>query len=269
MQEALRIVRKIFPFRDRCTPGQGKPCFDHQIGLCPGVCVGAIGVVEYMERIKHITLFFQGKKGAVIKRLEQAMHRAAKELEFERAGEFKKMVFGLRHIKDVSLLSADVRDASRRSSAHRAKAHRIEAYDIAHISGKYTVGVMVVVEDGLPKKSAYRKFKIKIDPDRSDDTLHLEEVLRRRFAHLEWPRPDLVVIDGGVAQKRRAQKVLSVLGLAIPVVSVVKDERHKPRAIMGDKEVAESYKHGILIGNGESHRFAVAYHRQLREKLPK
>ena len=269
LQEALRIVRKIFPFRDRCTPGQGKPCFDYQIGLCPGVCVGAISEEEYAERIKHIALFFQGKKGAVIKRLEQAMHRAAKELEFERAGEFKKMVFGLRHIKDVSLLSADVRDASRRSSAHRAKAHRIEAYDIAHISGKYTVGVMVVVEDGLPKKSAYRKFKIKIDPDRSDDTLHLEEVLSRRFAHAEWPRPDLLVIDGGVAQKRRAQKVLSALELTIPVVSVVKDERHKPRAIMGDKEIAESYKHGILIGNAESHRFAVAYHRQLREKLPK
>lgn len=269
LQEALRIIRKIFPFRDRCTPNSGKPCFDHQIGLCPGVCVGAISAEEYAETVQNIALFFKGKKSAVIKRLERAMYRAAKDMEFEQANEYKKMVFGLQHIKDVSLLSTEVKDASSQSSKKRARAFRIEAYDIAHISGTSTVGVMVVVEDGTPKKSAYRKFKIKTDPDRIDDTLHLEEVLRRRFTHADWTRPDLIVVDGGVAQKRRAQKVFAQLELKIPIVSVVKDEHHKPRAIMGDKEIVESYRKGILIANGESHRFAVAYHRQLRERMPK
>jgi excinuclease ABC subunit C len=179
------------------------------------------------------------------------------------------MIFALLHIKDISLIKEEVREASQRSSRLRDKAYRIEAYDIAHISGKYTVGVMVVLEDGVPKKSDYRKFKIRIESERADDTLHLDEVLRRRFAHKEWTRPDLIVIDGGVAQKRREESVRRNLELGFNIVSVVKDSKHKPKMIMGDPEIAESYKRWILIANAESHRFAVAYHRQLREKLPK
>ena len=69
--------------------------------------------------------------------------------------------------------------------------------------------------------------------------------------------------------ERRAETVLRELGKEVTVVSVVKDARHKPRAILGNREMAESYRHGILIGNAEAHRFAVAYHRQLRGRLPK
>jgi excinuclease ABC subunit C len=222
---------------------------------------------EYAETVKNIKLFFEGRKTEVARRLERGMKEHAARLEFEQAGEYKKMLFALRHIKDVSLLDEDIRAASQRSSKKRARAYRIEAYDVAHISGKYTVGVMVVVEDGRPKKSDYRKFKIRIDPDRSDDPLHLEEVLKRRFGHPEWQRPDMLVIDGGIPQKRRAEKTMKELGIEVDIVSVVKDERHKPKAILGNKELIESYKHGILIGNGESHRFAVAYHRALRDRI--
>jgi excinuclease UvrABC nuclease subunit len=267
LNEALQIIRRIFPFRDKCTPRQGKPCFNRQIGLCPGVCTGEISEKEYGERIRHIKLFFEGKKGLVIKSLERHMHAHAKLQEFEIAAEYKRMIFALLHIKDVSLIKEEVREASQRSARLRDKAYRIEAYDIAHISGKYTVGVMVVLEDGVSKKSDYRKFKIRIESERVDDTLHLDEVLRRRFAHKEWPKPDLIVIDGGIAQKRRAESVRRDLELGFSIVSVVKDSKHKPKMIMGDPEIAESYKRWILIANGESHRFAVAYHRQLRERL--
>jgi excinuclease ABC subunit C len=195
------------------------------------------------------------------------MHAHAKLQEFEIAAEYKRMIFALLHIKDVSLIKEEVREASQRSARLRDKAYRIEAYDIAHISGKYTMGVMVVLEDGVSKKSDYRKFKIRIESERVDDTLHLDEVLRRRFAHKEWPKPDLIVIDGGIAQKRRAESVRRDLELGFSIVSVVKDSKHKPKMIMGDPEIAESYKRWILIANGESHRFAVAYHRQLRERL--
>ena len=75
------------------------------------------------------------------------------------------------------------------------------------------------------------------------------------------------MIDGGTAQKRRAESVLKELMLDIAVVSVVKDAKHKPKAILGNKEIAESYKNGIIIGNAESHRFAVTYHRLLRERM--
>ena len=77
----------------------------------------------------------------------------------------------------------------------------------------------------------------------------------------------MMVIDGGVAQKRRAEKVVKELNIDMVIVSVVKDNRHKPKAIMGNKELIESYKRGILVANAESHRFAVRYHRELREKL--
>jgi len=267
--EALKIIRKIFPFRDTCVPLQGKPCFNRQIGLCPGVCVGEISAKEYGEEIRNIKEFFEGKKKLVLKRLLREMHLHAKKLEFEKAGECKRMIFGLNHIKDVSLISEDIRLSSQDTSRVRGAPYRIEGYDIAHISGKYTVGVMVVIEDGRPQKSAYRKFKIRADSEKVNDTLHLEEVLRRRFAHSEWQKPDLLVIDGGVAQRRVALRLLKEFGLATPVVSVVKDERHKPKGMLGNKEIIESYKRGILIANAESHRFAVAYHRQLREKLPK
>lgn len=283
LKEALKIVRKIFPFRDLCTPcphdgftkpfmrgfvnPSCKPCFNRQIGLCPGVCTGEIGAKEYAERIREIVLFFSGRKAMLYRHLERTMHTHAKALEFEAAGECKRMIFALRHIKDVTLINEEVRSHSQKISGARSKPFRIEAYDIAHISGVYTVGVMTVVLDGHAKKSDYRKFKIRIAAERPDDTLHLEEVLTRRLGHKEWVTPDLIVVDGGVAQKRRAEKTLKGLGISVPVVSVVKDERHKPRVILGNKELALSYERGILIANGEAHRFAVAYHRQLRGKL--
>lgn len=265
--EALKIVRKIFPFRDTCSSHAGKPCFNYQIGLCPGVCIGSISVKDYKERIKEIQLFFEGKKRALLKRLDTTMHVHAKKMEFELAGEYKWMIFALNHINDASLISDEVRVHSQKTSRTRAKPYRIEAYDIAHISGKYTVGVMTVLLDGVPHKSAYRKFKIRIEAEQSNDTLHLEEVLRRRFSHTEWQSPDLIVMDGGVAQKRRAEKVVREIGKAYPIVSVLKDARHKAKAVLGNRELAESYKKAILIANMESHRFAVAYHRQLRDKL--
>ena len=297
--EALKIIRRIFPYRDNnCLPAQtcqksmfigaktrngnnarvltarqrvsaGKPCFNRQIGLCPGVCTGEISQKAYAERIRQIKLLFEGKKSLLLKRLTRLMHDHAKKLEFEAAGEYKRMIFALRHIQDISLIKEDVREASREVASTRRRAFRIEAYDVAHISGKYTVGVMTVVEDGRTKKSGYRKFRIRILKDHSDDTLHLEEVLRRRFAHPDWGKPDLLVVDGGVAQKRRAERVIKALGVEVEIVSVVKDKRHKPQAILGNKEIADSFKRGILIANMEAHRFAVAYHRKLREKLPK
>ncbi|KKU79864.1 MAG: hypothetical protein UY04_C0001G0014 [Parcubacteria group bacterium GW2011_GWA2_47_7] len=267
LNESLKIIRRILPFRDKCQPHQGKPCFNRQIGLCPGICSDEMNAREYMERIQEIRLFFEGKKNTLVKRLGKLMHEYATQQKFEEAQEFKNMIFSLQHIKDVSLLSAEVRSHSQKTSLSRSKPFRIEAYDVAHISGKYTVGVMTVVEDGKLKKSDYRKFKIRIESDVSNDTLHLDEVLRRRFGHKEWTKPDLVVVDGGTAQKRRAEKVLGELALSVDVVSVVKDARHKPKAILGNREIAESYKRGILLANAESHRFAVAYHRQIRDTL--
>ena len=99
-----------------------------------------------------------------------------------------------------------------------------------------------------------------------NDTKALSEVLSRRLAHIEWRFPDLIVVDGGVAQKNAVEKILRKNGQNIPVVSVVKDERHKPREILGDKKWLK-YEREILLSNNEAHRFAIGFHKQLREKI--
>ena len=267
LREALKIVRKLFPFRDKCTPNQGKPCFNAQIGLCPGVCSGDINKKDYRKLIKHLELFFEGKKDKVVKSLEKEMKALAKEEKFEEADKVKKKIFALEHIQDVALIKQDLDP----SPKHLTPSFRIEAYDIAHLSGKDVVGVMVVIEDAEFNKSQYRKFKI--IEDKNDDTRNLREMLVRRFNHPDWVKPNLIVIDGGLGQINMARKVLKEINLNIDVVSVVKDDKHKAREIMGLKEInlnsnneSKSLERNILLANLEAHRFAINYHRRLRGK---
>ena len=111
LREAMNILRKIFPFRDKCLPAgeagasnSGKPCFQAQIGLCPGVCAGVISREEYLKILKNLELFLSGKKTKIIKDLEKEMSRLANERKFESAEVVKRQIFGLKHIKDVSMI---------------------------------------------------------------------------------------------------------------------------------------------------------------------
>ena len=165
---------------------------------------------------------------------------------------------------------------------------RMEAYDISNISGFEKVGSMVVYEKGKPKRSAYRKFKIR-DIQGQDDYHSLEEVLTRRFTHGQREQkelepknmdqamgsfsmfPDLVLMDGGKGQVHIAQKVLMELGLDIPVCGMVKDDFHRTRGIYFDDEEividrsSEAF-HLVTRIQDEAHRFAIEYHRSLRSK---
>lgn len=259
LREALTIVRKIFPFRNTCKPKTGKLCFSAQIGLCPGVCGGIISKTEYAKTIQKIKLFFEGKKKELISKLEREMKVAAKSLKFEQANQIKKTIFALKHIQDVALLKA----SSKMDGA--VDGYRIEAYDVAHISGTNTVGVMVVIFGNEPQKSSYRKFKIRTS--KNDDNASLREMLERRFEHPEWEMPKLIVVDGGKAQVNTAEKLLRGWGIKIPVVGVVKDEHHKPKDILGDEAVIREHERAILLANSEAHRFAIGYHRNLRGKI--
>jgi excinuclease ABC subunit C len=262
LKDAMKIIRKIFPFRDYCTPGTGKPCFNAQIGLCPGVCTSEISQNEYHARIKNLKLFLRGRKKDVIRNLTNEMRAYAKAREFEKAGEVKRILFALTHIQDIALL----KNADYRGLYADLRSIRIEGYDIAHMSGKHLVGVMTVVENGETMKNEYRKFKIKSFQG-VDDTRALREVLERRLKHPEWQYPKLIVVDGGTAQKNAAEMVLRGAGSTIPVVSVVKDKHHRPREILGERKFVQKYEREILLANSEAHRFAVSYHRQTRGKL--
>lgn len=259
LKEAMKIIRKMFPYRDTCELNASKPCFNAQLKLCPAVCVGAITKEEYKKNIANIRKLFEGKKHEIKVSLEKDMREYAKRQMFEKAAVARNTLFALDHIKDISLIKED------EILSFKNRNFRIEAYDAAHISGTSRVGVMVALEGGEPLKSDYRKFKL--EEGINDDYEALRQILLRRFSHKEWRYPDLLVIDGGQAHKQIAEKVLASLCLLIPCVSVVKDERHKPKDIIGDTASVDYHKKDILFANNEAHRFAIGYHKSLRNKL--
>ncbi len=165
---------------------------------------------------------------------------------------------------------------------------RVESYDISNISGFLSVGSMVVFDDGKPKKSEYRKFRIKT-VDGPNDYASMYEVLKRRFSHglMEIEQlneknlstefgsftkfPDLIMMDGGVGQVHIAMQVLSELDIDIPVCGMVKDDNHRTRGMFFDEHEipidtnSEGF-HLMTRIQDEVHRFAIEYHRSLRSK---
>ncbi len=165
---------------------------------------------------------------------------------------------------------------------------RIEAYDISNIQGVDSVGSMVVFENGKPKNSDYRRFKIKTVIG-ADDYGSMREILTRRFSrgleevekikekHLDISLgkfcyfPDLIMMDGGKGQVNIALSVLEELNISIPVVGMVKDDKHRTRALIYKNEEIEIKSRGIVNKfvtrvQDEVHRFAISYHRSLRDK---
>lgn len=262
LKEALRIVRKILPFRDTCTPGVSKSCFNAQIGLCPGVCAGALSKKGYAEQVRHIELLFSGKMGALRMQIKKEMKARIAEEKFEEASELKRRLDALSHIRDVSLIKNEHRIAF--GGASSASSTRIEAYDVAHTAGSETVGVMTVVEDGDVQRAEYRMFKIKSVTN--DDTAALAEMLSRRLAHPEWRMPKVIAIDGGRGQLNAAKRVLDTAGVSIPLVGVVKNDRHKPERLIGHEKSIRAHEREILLANNEAHRFAIEYHRRRRAR---
>ena len=266
LKEALKIIRKIFPFFDTRKPitdiknkhDKGKIIFNQQIGLYPHAD-NEFAKKEYARTINHLRLFFEGKKKALLAQLDKEMQCHAVRQEFEQAAVVKRQIFALQHIQDVSLLKAETQEYGGRTI-------RIEAYDIAHLSGKAMTGVMTVVENGQVEKNQYRKFKIRT-VNQANDTAALKEVIERRLGHDEWLMPNLIVVDGGKAQINAAEKVLKESGVRIPVVSVVKDERHRPRELLGNKTYRDKYERDIVLANAEAHLFAIKYHDTLRRKF--
>ncbi len=255
LREALKIIRKIFPFRDAKANISHNESFYKAIGLSPATN-SPEAKKEYQRTIRNITLFFEGKKSELMKTLEKEMKQHAARQEFEKADRIKQAIYALMHIQDVSLIKPDYIQVR--------SGFRIEAFDIAHMSGKNVVGVMTAVIDGDLEKNAYRKFRI--IQQKNDDTAGLREILIRRFNHPEWQYPNLLVIDGGLGQKNAAETLLAEMNLDIPVVSVVKDARHKPNHFLGDEKLIALYNKAILKANAEAHRFAIAYHKNLRKR---
>ncbi len=276
LREALRLIRRIFPFYDTPRPIvpdtkglgrrvdggnkhlQAKVEFNRQIGQYPR----DMDRTAYMKSIRNVSLFLSGRVKALRTQLTKDMKAAVKAELFEDAATIRNQLFALDHVQDVSL----IKDEHRKEDT----GPRIEAYDTAHISGTNAIGVMTVIENGSPVKSDYRTFRIRGMGGKSlnDDIASLKEILSRRLGHPEWPLPRAFVVDGGKTHKKKAEEVLREFGVGIPVVAVVKDERHRPREVLGGQRAGVCDADAVLA-NSEAHRFSLALHRKARSKLPK
>ncbi len=268
--EIMKFIRKIFPYRDKCKLNEKRPCFNYQIGLCAGTCVGAISKKEYAKNLKNIESILSGEINKLLKSLEKEMKLKAKEKKFEEAGKILERIKAFNYLKDINLIKKETlyKDDSEEM--------RIESYDVSHISGVNRVGVMCVFEDGEFKKSEYKKFKL--TEKTNNDLEGLVEILERRFRHSEWKYPNLLVIDGGKTHLeyiyKRIENSLSkdLLGKII-FASVVKNEKHKAREVLvlrkKDEKIVRKCEKEIISLNEETHRFAINYHKFLRNKIRK
>ena len=154
---------------------------------------------------------------------------------------------------------------------------RIEAYDISNISGTDNVAGMVVFVDGRPKKGEYKRFSIR-DLEGPNDYASMHQVITRRFTHFKnqdkgfSELPDMLLIDGGITHAKTAEDALNALDLSIPVFGMVKDDRHRTRALVtaDGLEISIDTQQAVFSFIGtiqeETHRFAISYHRNLRSK---
>lgn len=262
LREGLKLIRRIFPFYDTQKPvGEGnkhlqaKVEFNRQIGHYPK----DMDRSKYLRSIRNVSLFLSGRVKTLRAQLARDMNRFAKEERFEEAGQIKRQLFALDHIQDVSLIKEDREDQ---------EGPRIEAYDTAHLSGTNAIGVMTVVENGVPAKKDYRTFTIRGVGGKSlnDDIASLREILSRRLGHPEWPLPKAFVVDGGKTHKKAAETLLKEVGIGLPVVAVVKDEKHRPREVIGGLRAGVSDADAVLV-NSEAHRFALSNHRKARSRM--
>lgn len=257
--EALRIIRKIFPFREGKSKGSLGERFYSQLGLLPSTTSTDAESV-YASNIRNIKLFLKGKKKDVVNALEKSMKAQVRLQKFEEAARIRNQIYAIEHINDMALIKKDETLTSTVGIAG-ARPLRIEAYDIAHLEGRSMIGVMVVLENGFPAKNEYRTFNIR-GYTKANDTGALREVLERRLKHHEWALPDLIVLDGAEPQYQVARSVLRDHGLTIPCVSIVKNDKHKPERILATPTVLRTWKEGeMLLANSEAHRYAISRHR--------
>lgn len=272
IREALALLRKIFHFRT-CDPFPEKECLDYHIGLCEAPCIKKIGKREYMKNIRNVKLILEGRKDDLYKRLHKEMEAHAKAQRYEDAAKIRDQ------LRAIGALYSGTRDVNYYKEAEQLQRalnlprlpNRIETFDISNIMGNQAVGSMVSFLNGRPDKNNYRRFKIK-EVEGIDDFKMIAEVVRRRYRRLKNEGkmfPDLIVIDGGKGQLSAAHQELIKLGVQIPLVSLAKREEEVflPNKRNPVKLSLDSLGLKLLQRTrDEAHRFAVKYHRHLRDK---
>ena len=204
--------------------------------------------------------FKKPEKGVKRKLINMASGNAKRELE-------EKITLLLRNEEKITKANDDLRKILKMD-----KLERIEIFDNAHLFGTYNVSGMVVYIDGKPAKNEYRKYKISID--KNDDYGTMREVIYRRYFRVlkdNLPRPDLIIVDGGIGQIHAAKEVLDGFNMDIKLAGLKKDDKHQTDALLTENEEIPIEKRSELFHylermQDEVHNFTINYHKQIRSK---
>ncbi len=274
LKEGLKIVRKIFGFRT-CLSLPKKVCLDFHLGLCPAPCIEKVSQEEYGALLEDIILFLKGKKSELLKKMSSDMALASSKKDFELAARLRDKIQALSGVI-IKKKNYGLKDQLEQLKEVLYLPHlpsRIETFDVSNIFGQEAVGSMVSFKEGKPDKSNYRRFKIKTVSG-IDDCQMIKELIRRRYQRLLEEKenlPDLIMVDGGKGQLSSAWIELKNLGLGgVAVIGLAKQFEHiytlkqKEPLILPANSAALRLLQRI---RDEAHRFALAYHHILREKL--
>ncbi len=303
IRQALKLLRRVFPYATRQIPGQKRATLHYHLGLDPGLEEGRTSLEDYRANLRLLIAYIEGKRVTIIRELEQEMKAAAKVQDFETAAKRRNQLTSLQRLSHQVIFSdKEFLDISKDYALNELVdlltlgdfPKRIEGYDISHMQGTDVVASMVVFTNGVSDKAEYRKFKTKID--HNNDFYNMNETLKRRLSEKNikaWGKPSLVLIDGGKGQLDAAIKARDEQGCAtLPFIGLAKREEQiviaKGRS---NVELNEQIMHKlggfatesddfILVNiphrtnlvkllqrvRDESHRFAVSYHSVLKGK---
>jgi excinuclease ABC subunit C len=230
---------------------------------------------ESKENVENIFRIIKGEKNQVVKKLEKEMGNASKFRDFEKAASVRDQIWSLKKIfSHFKILGQELEiedwkkteDKIKKNLKIRKPISRIEAYDVSNIQGQKATGSMVTFLKGKPNKDFYRKFKIKIGA-KPNDVAMIKEILGRRLKHKEWPYPDLILIDGGKNQLNAALSTINDKKIIVTALAKRRNELYlenrKPILI---KNLPREIFNLLLQLRDEAHRFAISYHKKLREK---
>ena len=272
--------------------GKERACLNFDMGNCRGYCQKSEFASDYRDAINAAIDVLQGKTASLIKKLTKEMTEASNALRFEVAAILRDRIAAIRVLEKKQFFAEEPIEVYEALYAEKTlKTHewlknalrldstpsRIEAFDISNTGSSSIVASMVVFVRGKPVKGEYRRFKIRTRKNQ-DDYGSMAEVVSRRFKRYlaedeKFSKPpDIIFVDGGANHASVARGVLQELDLNFPVFGMVKDDRHKTRALVtpDGEEIGLAANPAVfaLVGTiqEETHRFAVDYHRTLRSK---
>ena len=288
VRAAKDFVEKRYGMRscDALTPDADAHthCLADVIRFCSAPCLGRISPEAYRERFDEACAFLRGERPAVITELEESMQEAARREDFAKAARLRDTIAALKEMtkahfvrKTPSMHREDARlGLEELAAALRLPAppHVIECVDISNLFGTHSVASLVVAVDGLPDRRFYRHFRIET-VEGADDPRSMAEIVRRRYGPgstltSKSPRADLFICDGGITQLRAARAAFAEIGVTdIPTVGLAE----RMEIIVTDDERGDIFlprdSQGLFVATrlrDEAHRFAITYHRSLREK---